>query len=232
MGDCAKKGQTGIELMSGLGLLIIVFMFILILTIHKTSESSRIKTTIDAKRITESIKDNINMISQQGKGYYRYFSLPKQIKGGYAYEVAASDNVVEVLWEDNAYTMTIIAHNLTIHCLSYNESQTNRIYNRGNAMEVTCWRPNMLFDPETAQINETQTSVHVINDGPTGSDYFWVRFTNTSETVQHQVAPMQAYERLILRYNSTDPDYCIKLDYGEVVNESIEEDNMFGGGCT
>ncbi len=233
--DCLRlRGQTAMEFIIGVGFMILVFSVVVLLSIDKISESSRIKTSLDARRVGYSIRDNINMVAQQGRGYYHYFSVPTQIHGGYDYDVQISGSQLEIMWGDDVWTANLIASNITMYCLSRGLNMRNRIYYRDNGLEITCNLPNLKVLGETVKLDGGETQVDVLNDAHVVSGPFTVAVqTNTSEYEQ-VVESLSAGETLTLSFDTGGWDYAFfNIDSYDAVNESIESDNTFnvtGGG--
>jgi len=136
--DSNKKGQTSIELIISLGFLILTFAIIVILAYDKTSESAEIKVYMDVKRIGESIKDNINTVSEQGPGYYKYFSIPSRIRGFYDYNVSIYGNMLHISWDHrlSPYTTHLISANVTLLELEKGANNRNCIMNDNGLIKI------------------------------------------------------------------------------------------------
>ncbi|MBU0761609.1 MAG: hypothetical protein KKD39_01160 [Candidatus Altiarchaeota archaeon] len=227
-------GQAVLEFTVAMGFLLIIFSLVVITSIQKTSESAGIKTYIDSRRIGNSVKDNINMITEQGRGYYRFFSIPESIHGGYNYSMYAVGNVLEMTYGDNVWSTNLISGNVTIHCLSYGKSVKNRVINRGWAVEVTCHKPNMMFDEANTIVTVNSTTLQITNDAHVGAQDFIVSLSNTTDWIDYHVGWIEPLGVETVSFDSGAGDFCAYIDYQEEVDESIEADNnmTYGGGCT
>jgi hypothetical protein len=225
-----RKAQVGLELIAALAIIFLILIVITVYSIEKVQESNDIKTFIDAKRICTSIADNLDTIQQQGKGHYKYFSMPEQIQGNYDYNVSIGNNAVEITWGDRSWVVGTIASNITVYCLDYGLNESNRVWNKGDYLAVSCYRPNLRPLEESVRYwnNEGNVtiSVKVENEGHVYSQGFNVSFGSDDRHVDG----LEAYEKIEL--NHTIEDFptggytvVIKADSWNAVEESIETDN-------
>ncbi len=171
----SKKGQTTVEMIVVVGLILVIFT-IAVLTAHKkTVESNDFKMALDAKRIVQSVADNINTIAEQGSNYYRFFTLPPYISGGHNYSINIYGNFVEITWEsrygEQSYITQIITANASLHCLDRGGDTKNKVFNYNERILVTCNRADLMvlkdsFRPDTAQNGtDVNISVDILNYG-------------------------------------------------------------------
>ncbi len=216
------------ELISSIGFILLIFMVVVVIVMEKTSEGAAIKTLLDARRVSETVKDNINMISQQGPGYYSHFSLPQELSGGYEYDVNITNNVLEVMWGENAWTTRLATSNVTVHCLSKGIGVKNRIFYGADGLEVTCHLPNLRLDGNDVSVNQyrNETRVTIRNDAHVPSDGFLALMKTNGSQSSENVPPLAAYESVTVRFNGSVSLYAaVWADYTDAVNESIESDN-------
>ncbi len=185
-----RKGQASLELLLSLGFILLVFIVVGLLALWKTADANTLKTYTTAKRTADSFADNINTISEQGHGYYRYFTLPGRLHGQENYTLHSGGNIVEIVWGENqAWARPIITGNVTVHCLDYGRNYTNRVANEDGRISITCHRPDLFpinesfgASPATGGVANT-VSVDVENDAHVDATAnFIVRFTNLDRT--------------------------------------------------
>ncbi|MBD3388771.1 MAG: hypothetical protein GF416_06855 [Candidatus Altiarchaeales archaeon] len=220
------RGQTGLELIIGISVLLMIFCVIVLIAMEKTAESSRIKTLLDARRVATSVKDNVNMIGQQGPGYYSYFSLPNRLHGDYEYDIVIRGNVLEMMWGERTWTTRVMDSNISVHCLSKGLNTRNRIKNNKAGIEVTCHLPNLKVVPGSLVIVDNTTWVEIVNDAHVDSPYFKTSLLTNDTTLNVSTSSLKAYDSLTLSFNSTFGEFVtVTVDYLDTVNESIETDN-------
>ncbi|MFH0861853.1 MAG: hypothetical protein V1875_02380 [Candidatus Altiarchaeota archaeon] len=228
MRSVSGRGQSGIELIVGVALILVVFLIVVLMVMDKTAETSRVKSLIDAQRVGVSMRDNINMINDEGPGYYAYVSIPERIHGGYEYDIIARNNVLEIVWEDNAWTTKVIPTNVTIYCLDKGYTLKNRIFYGSEGIEVTCNRPNLRVVPHTVVRTPGKTTIDVVNDAHVDAGIFRTRFqTNSTPSTSFAVtAGLAAGDTTTLEFNLQANNFTyFAVDYLGDVNESIESDN-------
>ncbi|MFH1722038.1 MAG: CARDB domain-containing protein [Candidatus Altiarchaeota archaeon] len=185
-----RKGQSGVELIMVFGFILIIFIMVSLLSIRKIQDSTQIKIFSDAKSVTDSFADNINTISEQGSGYFRYFTLPGLLYSQEEYSLVVSSNIVEILWgEERAWARQIINSNVTVHCLDYGRNYSNRALNEEGRIIITCHRPELRPLNNTLKSTPGQggvantVSVEIENDAHVEETKdFIVMFTNLDRT--------------------------------------------------
>lgn len=216
------------ELVSSISFIFLVFMVVVLIVMDKTSEAAAIKTLLDVRRMSETIKDNVNMISQQGPGYYSYFSLPAELSGGYEYDVNITNNVLEVMWGESVWTTRLATSNITVHCLSRGLSVKNRILYGDNGLVVTCHLPNIRLDGNDITVNpyHNETRVTLTNDAHVPSDGFLALMKTNGSQASETIPPLAPYESFTVQFNGSVSQYAaVWADYNDDINESIESDN-------
>jgi len=155
-----RKGQSGIELLVSIGFILLVFTIVSLFTVRKVQDSTNLKVFGEAKLVLDSFADNINTISEEGSGYYRYFSLPAMLYGSWNYSVATGGNTVEIYWGENSvWARPVINSNVTVHCLDLGKNFSNRILNDQGRIVITCHRPNLRPLNNTVAVNPGEAGV-------------------------------------------------------------------------
>jgi hypothetical protein len=226
------RGQVGLEMIISLALILMVFSIVVLMAMGKISESADIKTYVDARRVSESIKDNIDMISQEGPGYYSYFSMPEKLQGDYDYNVSLTGNLLELMWADKTWSTKLTASNITVLCISKGMGVKNRLIFGARGIEVACQLPNLKIVPGTFVVNElvngtNATMVKVINDAHVDSPPFVTAFkTNGTTTMYSTTDPLGAGQTVTFQFNKTASVFAdIYVDYYGEVNETTKSDN-------
>jgi len=226
----AGKAQVGMELIATLVVIFIILVVITIYSIEKAQESNDLKTFIDAKRICSSVANNLDAIQQQGEGYYKQFSIPDNIQGNFEYNITIGSNSVEMSWNEKAWIANTMASNVTVTCLSYGLNETNRIWNRGSYLEVSCHRPNIRPIEDSVEYwndnGNVTLSVEFENEGHIDAGAFNV----SVDSHLTEISNLQAYEKL--KTNTTIPNFnlggytvVIKADFENAIEETLESDN-------
>lgn len=226
----APKAQVGVELVTALTIILFILVLMTVYSIEKSEESNDLKTLIDAKRICTSVASNLDTIQQQGKGHYKYFTIPEKIYGNYEYNLSMGKNVVEISWGEKAWAIRTIASNVTIYCLDYGLNESNRVWNRGNYLEITCYRPNLRPIKDSIKYwndsGNVTLSLKVENAGHVDSPSFNVSI----DSIIKQINGLNAYEKV--EVNQTIASFpvggytvIIKADAEDIIEESIESDN-------
>lgn len=132
----ARSGQGGPEFSVVVGFVMLVFLIIMIIALQKQAETYSLQVFIDAKKVASTIASNINMISQNGHGYYRYFPIPAQLHGYTDYDVEVSGNFLWINYTDTTYSVPLITNNVTILSLIKGENETNCVSNINNQVFI------------------------------------------------------------------------------------------------
>ncbi|ODS38518.1 MAG: hypothetical protein A7316_00910 [Candidatus Altiarchaeales archaeon WOR_SM1_86-2] len=98
-----KIGQVSVEFILVVGFIMLIFMVVFIVVWEKQKEALEHKTFLDAQRICHSVVANINTISEQGDGYYRFFSVPDKLYGEQNYSLTIYKYGVEITWGTEGY---------------------------------------------------------------------------------------------------------------------------------
>ena len=227
-----QKGQIALELILTILIIFLILIVMTLYSIEKVQESNNIKSLIDAKRICTSIAYNLDAIKGQGQGYYKYFSIPERIHGNYDYDVIINESVVTVLWDENKWFSTRrIASNVTIHCMDYGENETNRIWNRGSHLEITCYRPNLKPREDSIRYWNDNGNVTVSVKFENDAHIYATAFNVSIDSNREDVAGLDSYERIEVNYtivNMPAGGYSVVIttDTDDTIDESIEADNV------
>jgi hypothetical protein len=124
-----RKSQGSPEFNVVVSFVLLLFLIILLISFQKQDEMNDLQVFLDAKRVAQTLADNIDMISRNGDGYYRYFSLPEYLHGHLAYEINTSDNFVWINYTDTTWATSIITSNVTILHIEMGEDKRNCIIN-------------------------------------------------------------------------------------------------------
>lgn len=234
-----RRGQFSLEVIITLGFLLLVFILVSLLVRDKIGESSEIQSFLDARRIVEHITVNVNMISEQGPGYYRYFSLPSLLRGGFSYDVNAYGNLIGLSWDSKTWSKQTLSQNVTIVCLDKGLDKRNYVFNTaGGNIEIICDRPNLA--PVSGSISldnvscDTDAIVEVTleNTGTMRSESFKVAFNESgvlfNESLVDGLDEWSKTPAEVMWHTPDTPGTAtvyVTVDYTNSINESIESDN-------
>lgn len=140
MASRSRSGQGSPEFTVVVSFVALVFLVVLIITLQKQDESYGMQVFLDAKRVGQSIADNINMISRNGDGYYRYFSVPSYLQGYTDYNISVADGFLEIRYNSENWAAQLITENVTMLDLKKGDNETNCIINKlgGVVINDTC----------------------------------------------------------------------------------------------
>lgn len=232
-------GQASMEIILAIGFLLLIFIMMVLVAIEKNRESNEIKMFLDAKRICKSVASNINTVSEQGEGYYRHFSIPKEVYGGHNYTIRTYRNFVEISWDKYVWSTQIIASNITILCINVDEGKRNYVFNNGT-IYIDCDRPNLLpligLRPDNATVDSDVTlSIRITNRGTSSAGNFTIGFEiiGTGIDVESNVSIIHPREILMANATATMPSfpgsYTVRVDVDryDTINETSESDNSY-----
>ena len=131
------KSQGSPEFNVVISFVMLVFLVVVLIVLQKQDESYKFQRYLDAKRVATSIADNINMISINGHGYYRYFSVPDTLYGNTEYEVSASDNFLWINYSDENAVGPLVTENVTIVRLEKGEDELNCVSNHHGEVVIS-----------------------------------------------------------------------------------------------
>ncbi len=138
-----NSGQGTPEFTVVVTFVMLVFLIMLLVVFQKQSEAYNFQVFIDAKKVVSTIASNIDMIAQNGHGYYRYFFVPAQLHGYNDYDVEVKGNFLWINYTDNTYSVPLITNNVTIVDLAKGENEINCIINLNGQVTInrTCQFP-------------------------------------------------------------------------------------------
>jgi len=146
----SDRAQGSPEFTVVVSFVLLVFLVMTLVVFQKQSETYNFQVFLDAKRVASTVASNINMISQNGHGYYRYFSLPEKLYGYTDYDINfGRENLTEsFLWinySDTTYSVPLITSNVVIYQndLTKRENETNCVSNINGSISIngTCILP-------------------------------------------------------------------------------------------
>jgi hypothetical protein len=231
------KGQSSIELITGIVFLLLIFTLILFLAYQKTRESLMLKSVIDAKRVVKTFAMSINVIAEQGSSYYKYVSIPETLYKNFNYSLTTYGTWVEISWDSKASPLSssLVTSNVTVYCLDKSMEKKNKILNDNGEIIITCYRPDLKPLPETFKPREVTSgeivnlSIKVKNSGVVDSGEFTVLFN--SQPIVLSSLGVEKTERVKVEYTAplTPGNYTIPIlvDSQDDIYESIEEDNFY-----
>ncbi len=135
-----EKGQGVPEFSVVISFVLLVFLVVLLIVFQKQTDAYQLQVYLDAKKVTQSIADNINMISRNGHGYYRYFSVPDYLRGYTEYNITVAGKFLAIEYSTQTWATPIISNNVTIFGLVKGDNETNCITNSYGAITIngTC----------------------------------------------------------------------------------------------
>jgi len=229
------KGQSSMEQLIAFVFILFILVMAALFATDQTRDSNKIKKEIDAKRICNSVADNINSIAEQGSGFYKYFSLPAVVAPDNQYTISINESSVEISLEDYAYVTQLITSNVSVECLDKGQSRKNKVFNEGERIYIICHKPELLFlnnslSPKRAGTNQSiNISIKIMNFGPVDSGPFNVSFNNTNISVAGLASEESRHITFNYTTNSTPGDYVLEfwIDPQDSVKESIERNNLY-----
>ncbi len=249
----SNKGQTTVEMIVVVGLIMLIFILIMLITYTKTVESNDFKMQLDAKRVAQSAADNINTIAEQGHGYYRFFNLPQYLFGGEDYNVSTYGNFLEVNWTSRtgpqAYVTQLITANVSNYCFEKRSGKMTKVFNYGERVIVTCERPDLMlvedsFTPEDLEFSGSQTiTIEVFNYGILEAGAFNTNFSlyNSSGVLKWTAVNLSSgipadrrimITKTISGVSSGSYNLSIHADSNDTVTESFNGDNWYNATIT
>ena len=233
-----RRGQASIESLIAIVFALFVLVMVALLATQKNNEGTDLKVKTDAKRVATSVADNINMIAEQGSGFYRYFSIPEKLYGDNEYSISINGSLVEI--DSGNYTMLkqMITSNVTVACLDKGLEKKNKVYSDQENITIICNLPELMitnnsFRTSDARANATLTvSVDIISFGPVDAGPFTVRF---NDTIDVSIPLLRSEEKREVFVNMTAPPtrgpypVAVRVDFENNVTESIESNNFYNG---
>lgn len=118
------RAQSGIELATFVGFLILVLMAFSALSMQRQNEVVRARGYIEAQRVSDLVAAHISIASSVGDGYSANFTLPLDLAGQPYFVVAfPSEERVAVVWgpQNASYSSPVTTTNFQFN--SFNVSQ-------------------------------------------------------------------------------------------------------------
>lgn len=223
----------------GFGVILLVFSVTVLFAMDKMRAASEFKTYVDGKRVAAIVRDNINTVTQQGTGYYKFFSIPTYLRGGYAYNISVRKGVLELSYEGRTYSSRLNTENVTVYSLDKGVGVRNRAYNSPQGVEVTGHRPNLVpvKNSVTASYNSStgnvSMSVDVENEGHVDSNPCELRFIQEDAGTRSTVVGVPAVGAgAVYTVNASDEGFAspaylflVDVDVNGNVTEGKETDN-------
>lgn len=138
-----STGQGTPEFSVVVGFVVLIFLIIVLVVFQKQSEAFNFQVSIDAKKVTTTIADNINMLAQNGHGYYRYFSVPEQLYGLTNYTINVDGNSLWISYLDETWSVQLLTNDIAILNLTKGEDKQNCAINLNGHITInkTCALP-------------------------------------------------------------------------------------------
>lgn len=248
----SSRGQTTVEMMVVMGLLLVIFTLVLLMVYTKTVESNDFKLQLDAKRVAQSVADNINNIAQQGDGYYRFYELPLYLLVDEDYNLSVYGNFVEINWTnrygEQRYSVQLVTANVSAYCFTKGGGQLNKVFNYKERILLTCNRSDLMlvedsFNPSSFLGKRPfNISIEVFNYGvlptnqPVDVSFTLINLTghialSGSDDGGGSVldADSRSLRRIIVPPSIKPGIYnvSIRADPANLIEESTEEDNWY-----
>ncbi len=131
-----RKAQGGPEFSIVISFVLLVFLVMTFLTFQKQDETRMTNLFLDAKKAGSRLAGNINAISKNGDGYYRWFSLPGQLYGSTDYNFTIEENFLSMDYGEGTWASPLLTNNASIECLSKGEDGQNCIVNEEGKVVV------------------------------------------------------------------------------------------------
>jgi hypothetical protein len=253
----SNKGQTTVEMIVVVGLIMIIFILVMLITHTKTVESNDFKLQLDAKRVAQSVADNINTIAEQGHGYYRFFALPPYLFGGEDYGLSTYGNFLEVNWTarsgPQAYTTQLITANVSDYCFEKGNGKMTKVFNYEERIIVSCERPDLMivsdsFTPESRKggiplaISIEVFNYGILEAGPFNTTFQLINSTGGVKWSEFNVSTgipadrrMTITERITATLGPIVPGtylLSVHADSGNAIGESFKGDNWYNATLT
>lgn len=221
------RGQVSFEVLVGIALILVFFTVVSLDAYSRSGRASELKTFLHAREVVRVFAENVGSVSSAGDGFYRYFSLPARLEGGYNYSIGVDGVFVDLFWGDGRGAGdTLASGNVTVYCLNYSGGPLNRIANRRGAVEVTCGMPDLGFLEDRVVVKDGVLYAPVVNDGPVPSPAFTITFNGT---LDQNIMFLGAGGEIVLEYGvGSMPEGAIvnlSVDSHDNVVESIESNN-------
>ncbi|MBD3260276.1 MAG: hypothetical protein GF334_01140 [Candidatus Altiarchaeales archaeon] len=246
-----RRGQASIELIASLGFVLLIFAVAGVGVLHRSRTASDLKTYLDVEVVGRTLTDNIETINQQGQGYWKLFSIPNYLRGGYDYNVSVKRGVLEIRWGgEGVWTHRLSSVNVTIINMDKGLDKQNKVKYTENGIQITGHRPNLRPLPGSFIVKDNETHAWV-NCTVENDAHVDMESTDTLDIVVameyddgtgnkayniQTVDGFRSYERRLIVFPEThlmqswDPEedyrFTVYVDNDTEINESIEFDNI------
>jgi len=232
-----NRGQTSLESLVSIVFAMFILVMVALLAAQKNNEGTDLKIKTDSKRIATSLADNINMIAEQGSGFYKYFSIPEKVYGDNDYNISINSSLLEIDSENYAMVKQLLTANVTRYCLDKGPDKKNKVYNDQEKIYIICNRPELmimngtLWPHQAANGTKTNISISIMNFGPVDSETFKVYFNNNNTYSLN--TSLKSEEKKEVNVTMDMPpargpfQVNVTLDPDKKINESIESNNFY-----
>ncbi len=86
------SGQASVEFIVVIALVMVILTVASLVVYQKYNEGNELRVFLEAKMVCRSMADNIDRISMEGPGYYRYFTLQGRLHGNTPYILTFYEN--------------------------------------------------------------------------------------------------------------------------------------------
>ena len=128
-----QKGEVSIEFVVLVGIILIIFTFMISVIGIKNQDITDSMIYSDAQRIANTIAYEINIASRV-EGYYSEFEIPEKIANieNYSVEIKKDFRIVQVKWGDNSEMSNIVTENVSGNV----NPGLNKIRNEGGLITI------------------------------------------------------------------------------------------------
>jgi len=127
------KGQSSVEFMVYIGILLIILSVFLWSSNSLQSRLNDVKIQNEAQQVCDKVAFEINTAVRSGNGYKRDFYMEKDFFGVSDFEINIDDYTVYLTWNNFSVISNIITKNITG---TITQGRINSIENRGGIIYV------------------------------------------------------------------------------------------------
>lgn len=125
----SRRAQGSPEFIVVVSFVAMVFLIALLIGFQRQAESHGLQVFLDAKSVVRTVAGNIDMISKNGDGYHRFFSIPERLYGFTDYEITVYGNFVGIAYGGETWSASILTSNVSVLRLEKGESHQNCVAN-------------------------------------------------------------------------------------------------------
>jgi hypothetical protein len=107
------KGQAGIEFLFFVGILVLIFTFVIWNSSSLQNQLNGVKMNVEAKNFCDKIAFEINSAVRSGNGYNRKFYVEKEFFGVSDFRISTGNYSVFIDWNKGSIGSSIIIKNIT-----------------------------------------------------------------------------------------------------------------------